>query len=187
LQEDRRFTVRKLARRIDELGQHLYLDTRRLIVEWQEGRLTEANSWRPCPPGTHWGRRDIWVAFRAKAQVPDEWAEKPVVAVLRLADYSDLSGPEGLVYLNGQPHQGLDRNHTEVLLTDSAEPGQSWEIMVEGYTSARLERDYLVESTRLVVPDETAIALYYNAKVALEVAQTLGEEACGPGVSIFAG
>jgi len=178
MQEDRRFTVRKLTRHIAELGKHLYLDSRPLAVEWQEGRLAEAKprGWQSCPPGTHWGRRDIWVSFRATAQAPEEWAGKPVVALLRLADYGDLSGPEGLVYLNGQPYQGLDRGHTEVRLTDSAEPGQRWEIEIEGYTSSRLERDYRVERTLLAVPDETAIALYYNAKVALEVAQTLAEE-----------
>lgn len=178
MQKDIRFTMRRLTRRIAELREHLYLDTRPLAVEWQEGRVADAKpeDWRPCPPGTHWGRRDIWVAFRAKAQAPDEWVGKPMVAVLRLTDYADLSGPEGLFYLNGQPYQGLDRNHIEILLTDSAEPGQRWKIEVEGYTSARLERDYRVESTLLAVPDETAIALYYNAKVALEVAQTLAEE-----------
>jgi len=99
-----------------------------------------------------------------------------VVAVLRLADYGDLSGPEGLVYLDGRPYQGLDRAHTEIRLTDSAEPGQKWRIEVEDYTSARLERDYRVESTFLAMPDETAIALYYDAKVALEVAQALARE-----------
>lgn len=178
MQQDRRLTVRKLTRHIAELGDHLYLDTRPLAVEWQEERLAEADTegWQPCPPGTHWGRRDIWVSFRATPQAPEEWAGKPVVALLKLADYADLSGPEGLVYLNGQPYQGLDRHHTEVLLTDSAEPSQRWEIEIEGYTSARLERDYRVERTLLALPDKTAITLYYNAKVALEVAQTLAEE-----------
>ena len=66
MQQDRRFTVKKLTRRISELGKHLYLDTRPLLVEWQEGCLREAQleGWQPCPPGSHWGRRDIWVAFR---------------------------------------------------------------------------------------------------------------------------
>jgi len=178
VEQDRRFTTRKLTRRIAELGQHLFLESQPLAVEWQEGRLARAKpeGWRPCPPGAHWGRRDIWVTFRAKAHAPDGWAGKPVVALLRLADYSDLSGPEGLVYLDGQPYQGLDRHHTEVLLTESAAPAQRWDIEIEGYTSARLERDYRVERTLLAVPDETAIALYYDAKVALEVAQTLAEE-----------
>ena len=178
MEEDRRFTVRKLTRRVEDLGECLYLDTRPLAVEWQEGRFAEADheGWQPCPPGTHWGRKDIWVIFRATAHVPDEWVGKPMVALLRLADYGDLSGPEGLVYLNGQPYQGLDRHHTEIVLTDSAEPAQRWDIQVDGYTSARLERDYRVERTLLAVPDKTAIALYYDAKVALEVAQTLSQE-----------
>jgi alpha-mannosidase len=178
MQEDRRFTVRKLTRSIAELGEHLYMATRPLAVEWQEGRLGETSpeNWQPCPPGAHWGRKDIWVAFRAEACPPSEWAGKPVVALLRLADYGDLSGPEGLVYVDGQPYQGLDRAHMEVRLADSAEPGQKWKIEVEGYTSARLERDYRVERTLLGVPDEAAIALYYDAKVALEVAQSLPEE-----------
>ena len=55
MQKDRRFTVRKLTRRIAELGEHLCLDTRPLAVEWQEGRLAEAKpeGWQPCPPTTH--------------------------------------------------------------------------------------------------------------------------------------
>jgi alpha-mannosidase len=178
MDQDRRFTVRKLTRRIAELGEHLFLESTPLLVEWQEGRLAESKPecWQPCVPGTHWGRKDIWVSFRADARAPDGWAGSAVMAVMRLADYADLSGPEGLVYLNGQPHQGLDRHHTEVRLTGSAEPGQRWTIEVEGYTSARLERDYRVETTLLAVPDEAAIGLYYDAKVALEVAETLGEE-----------
>ncbi|MEA3345413.1 MAG: alpha-mannosidase [Chloroflexota bacterium] len=178
MRQDRRFTVRKLTRRIEELGEHLFWDSSPLAVEWQEGRLEGADpeGWRACPPGSRWGRRDICASFRARGEAPEEWDGKPVVALLQLATTGDLSGPEGLVYLNGETYQGLDRGHTEVRLTDSAEPGQRWEIEIEGYTSARLERDYQVEETMLAVPDETAIALYYNAKTALEVAQTLEEE-----------
>jgi len=72
VQRDRRFTERKLTRSVTELGEQLYMDTRPLAVEWQEGRLeeTSADGWRPCPPGAHWGRKDIWVAFRAQARSP---------------------------------------------------------------------------------------------------------------------
>jgi alpha-mannosidase len=176
--EDRRFTIQKLSRRIEELKKFLYLDTIPLELEWQEGKLSniKPDNWQSCLPDTRWGRRDIWVSFRTYAEVPEKWIGKAIVAILKLASYSDLSGPEGLVYLNGQPYQGLDQNHTEILLTKDAEISQKWIIEVEEYTSAKQERDYKIENTFLAVPAYNVIELYYNAKVAFDVVNTLAED-----------
>ena len=111
------FTLEKLTARLTELAAHLYRAETPLPLEWQPGRLAEArpDGWRPCPLGTRWGGRDEWAVFRAVAEPPAEWAGLAIVARIRLAQGE---GGEALVYLDGRPHQGLDRHHPVIQLCD---------------------------------------------------------------------
>lgn len=173
---DPRFTVEKLAKRLAELEEHLYLWTMPLSILWQPGRLAEADPgrWRPCPPGTVWGGLDSWAVFKTTATVPALWAGHPVMAVFRLARDE---GGEGLLYLDGRPHQGIDPHHREVCLREAATSGEEWDLAIEAYTlTTGRDRPFAFAEAALAVPDRTARELYYDALVTLDAVRLLPAE-----------
>jgi len=116
--------------------------------------------WQPYTPGTEWGGPDITNWFRAKVRIPDEMAGLPVYAILN-------TGGEGLLYLDGEPHQGLDNNRWPVLLSQSATAGREYSIVIDAYANKTAQR---FVSPRLCVRDELVWEFYWDLKVAFEIA-----------------
>jgi alpha-mannosidase len=80
--------------------------------------------WEPFEIGSVWGGKDVTMWFRTTAEVPAEMSGKRVVALIQ-------PGGESLIYINGEPCQGLDRNRDEVLLLEKARGGEKFEILIE--------------------------------------------------------
>ncbi len=86
--------------------------------------------WRPIAPGEQWGGRDENAWFHGEGAIPQQWADaqqarRHAVALRLLLGVSpDFGWPEGLLYVNGRPLQGINQHHTDVLLpADVAQPG----------------------------------------------------------------
>ncbi len=117
-----------------------------------------------------WGRYDRTVWFRSVWTVPDASVGKAVGV--------RLSFPEAQLYVNGEPFQGLDANHCEVLLTDRARRNQKFHLAVEAYTG-RTDHRHQFTVAESVEIDTTARTLYYGLKLLQELTKTLdhnGEE-----------
>lgn len=80
-------------------------------------------------PGTAWGKHGRRAYFSAKAVIPGEWKNERVVLLGKI-------GGTGLLYLNGEPYQGLDDAHAYVILADSASGGEEFDIIVEAVGAA---------------------------------------------------
>ena len=100
-------------------------------------------------------RDEIEILFELKTGREDNWA---------------ATNPQALVYLNGQIIQGMDTNHTEVLL----EPDTEYEMYLCLYTGSVAGQILFLPS--LVSRDKRIDRLYYDSKVALDAALCLDRD-----------
>ncbi|MBN1399573.1 MAG: alpha-mannosidase, partial [Anaerolineae bacterium] len=78
------------------------------------------------PPGTPWGGKWEYGWFRGQVILPGEAGDQLIV--LRV----DLGG-ESAVYVNGMAAGAVDRQHREITLTESGEPGARYDLLIEAY------------------------------------------------------
>ncbi|MEI7527595.1 MAG: glycoside hydrolase family 38 C-terminal domain-containing protein [Elusimicrobiota bacterium] len=128
------------------------------------------SAWRDILATQAWGGYDVTAWFRATVTVPKELAGGPVVLL------PDLQ--EGLLYLNGRPHQGVDRNHGEVLLSRRARPGEKFHIAIQAY-SGRKPGPSAFGPVFLAALDPDALALHRAFTALEELEALLGPESAG--------
>lgn len=147
------------------------------ILDWRmkEGEIEGAErpdfkekGWADIRVPFEWGRPDKTVWFRASATIP----EGSVGATLGLR----LTFPEAQLYVNGEPHQGLDANHTEVILTDKARRHQRYHFAVEAY-SGRSDKRHQFSMADVVEVNLTARTLYHGLRLLQELSKTLEHNA----------
>ena len=126
------FETEKFAKRAEELAPYRWADMRSL--EWfyvMEGQLGTDEVYTQCPEtfsedkisvGADFIGRDRYVWLRKEVQVPP--AKEGFTPAARFdfgkTGVNNKSGFESLLYINGQPYQGVDGNHREVILTPYA-------------------------------------------------------------------
>lgn len=156
------FSLEKLQKEVALLGT-LRFREHLVLSEW-ESRPLEGNTWVPVQAG---GSTGVMPVPNYRIAIPKGW-EGGAVALHFLFD-PQSPAPEGLLYLDGQPFQGVDRHHDGALITQSAREREEHDILLD---LGRREpfRFPLVE---LVVIDREAEAFYFDALVALRVAETL--------------
>ena len=79
----------------------------------------------PIPAGTKWGEPCHYGWFFTKITVPPAAEGKPLI-------YTSENG-ECIVWVNGEIRGSLDREHSEIFLTDSARSGEVFDIVMEVY------------------------------------------------------
>ncbi len=143
------------------------------ILDWRmkEGEIAGAErsdfkekGWADIRVPFDWGRPDRTVWFRSTMTIPEESAGKTLG--LR------LTFPEAQLYVNGEPHQGIDVNHTEVILTDKARKHQRFHFAVEAY-SGRSGKRHQFSLADLVEVDLNARTLYYGLRLLQELSKVL--------------
>jgi len=179
----------KLDRRIRELQEGIYAP-RLPQKEWRyhEGPCPDAaspelddSSWPILQVGDRWGdaRQRAW--FRRRVRIPEDWAGRPVCLNLSLQAYlpgfmePSLGTCEALVFVNGTPVQAIDRNHSEVLLTECARGGE--ELVVALHVFAGMNpgpRTFALADLACI--DRGIEGLYFDARPALEAARLLPEQ-----------
>ncbi|MBD3183965.1 alpha-mannosidase [Candidatus Poribacteria bacterium] len=128
--------------------------------------------WKPFEIGSSWGGKDVTMWFKSEVVIPEDMARKKVALVVR-------PGGESLIYVNGKPCQGLDRNREEVVLLEKAEGSEKFEILVESYSSARFDEKHNFRHADIVTINPNIWEFYWNAKVVFDVIQVL-ENGSGP-------
>ena len=76
-----------------------------------------------------WGGYDRTAWFRNAVRVPHEFRGHPVVLLVHLS--------EALLYVDGEPWQGVDRNHTEALLLPRARGGERLALALQAYSGRK--------------------------------------------------
>jgi alpha-mannosidase len=132
-----------------------------------------ADGWTPHKDGSLWGGHRERFLFRAKATVPPEFAGQCVTYSLitgREGNW-DATNPQFSLYVDGRFVQGLDVNHTEAILTESAKGGESFDILLSAFTG---DQNYsLVLDSRLRVLDRDVEKYYFDLKMPFDVAALL--------------
>lgn len=178
-----RFISERINRLLDEISKYICPET----VEIEQFKCIECGynclelpeaslNWSDFKMGDRWGGRDRHYWFKTAVAVPESFSGKKVVLELKTGREGDWDAlnPQFLVYVNGKLLQGVDVNHRQVVLTDSAAGGEQFEIALHAYSGMK---EGLVElHAFLSVFDSNVNKLYYDIKVPLDVAALLDKE-----------
>jgi len=95
----------------------------------------------PFEPGMSWGgEEDSHAWFTAEFTVPQDMDGKPLMFSFSTQERGwDATNPQFLFFLDGEPTQGLDTNHTDVLVSERAEGGRTYRLDLQAY-SGRFKR-----------------------------------------------
>ncbi|MEX1139368.1 MAG: glycoside hydrolase family 38 C-terminal domain-containing protein [Bacteroidota bacterium] len=110
------------------------------------------NNWTPIhPPQANWGAYDTTFWFRSKVTIPPHFANQPIALVLDI--------PDGLLYVNGRPFQGLNSHHQAVILSEKARAGQTFSLAIQAYSGRKKEQNGFRRAD-LAILNPTARALF---------------------------
>lgn len=129
--------------------------------------------YKPVESGYKWGPiwSDAW--FRLTGAVPAEWKGRKVVARID-------TGTESILWDGDDPIQGIDRNHTETLLFECAQGGETVDLIVQatgmnpnvsvqGTPKEPSPTPFTFRFAEIAAVDEELIGLYFDVDVALGV------------------
>ncbi|WP_404402171.1 alpha-mannosidase [Pelagibacterium halotolerans] len=123
-----------------------------------------------------WGEPGSYTWFAGCVEVPEATAGKRI-AIRIEAQFGSVMGrsdPQCLVRINGAIAQGVDGNHREVLLTENAKPGETFDILIEAGTIE--DRRQLGFGVSLHIHDAAIEKVYYDLRVPVDVARLLPED-----------
>ncbi|HOM72207.1 MAG TPA: hypothetical protein PLP86_08175, partial [Armatimonadota bacterium] len=124
--------LRKIKQRYEEIGRYLYsnitpiegIELRETLEFEKYQDAVTSEGYRPIKVGENWGGNGKSGWFKIRFALPPSFAGKPSAALINI-------GFEGCVFVDGAPHQGVDRWHEEVLLAEKSEPGAKYELVIE--------------------------------------------------------
>jgi alpha-mannosidase len=132
--------------------------------------------WDLYNTGERWGGKDLHFWFKTRIEIPKSYEGKTVIYEVKTGREGswDAINPQFLAYVNNKPVQGLDVNHREILLCDSAIAGEVYEIALYAYSGMT---EGLVElNSSISILNKDVEKLYYNIKVPTEIAELLSNE-----------
>jgi len=131
--------------------------------------------WSPISNEQLWGgdKENFW--FETVVKIPKEFQGKCVVYELRTGREGewDATNPQFTIYVNGTRKQGLDVNHREVILTENAQEGQIFRIILHAFTGDQNFK--LVMDSEIKILDRKTEKYFYDISVPYQVARLLLE------------
>lgn len=141
-----------------------------------EGINNAEGEWKDFHVGDLWGGRDYHCWFRTEVTVPEEFAGKVAALSFKTFDEGwDAINPQFILYIDGEHIQGIDINHREVIISDSAEPGKTYTIDLHAYSGLVADRKSTLYGD-LVTIDKAVRELYFNLQVPVWVCEKLDKE-----------
>ncbi len=189
------FTEDKLKKRLEQLGPLRYRDTF-TVAEYtaledcagkngvypQHKEYHSAEAAYPMKKGETWTGRDRYLWLSACISIPAEWHERTVVGLFDFGttEGGNNGGFESLAFWNGQPYQGVDSNHIEMILppayTGEAQLDFRLWSGLEGGGPPR-ELTHTIRDSRIGWLDHAADRLYYTSMAILQTIAILPESA----------
>ena len=183
------FTENKLLARIKELENHRYLERKSLGSWYMKEDFTKEekyppavdDTWERIIPGARWEGRDQYKWMQQSFKVPALEVGSELVLLFDIGKTGpgNCSGFESLLFINGEPFQGVDSNHKEVFLP-SEFSGQTidialkiWSGLEGGGPQQVMHHHFVYGDYALFAPDVDN--LYYLAKAMLDTAEILPE------------
>ncbi|MBE5966631.1 MAG: alpha-mannosidase [Lachnospiraceae bacterium] len=131
--------------------------------------------WSEYTSGDMWGGRDVHAWFRTTVSIPEELDGR--IAVLKVNTGSkgwDTTNPQFILQVNGKILQGIDRNHTEVILEHNAKAGTNYQIDLHAYSGMEEKKSDL--SMSVFALNDRVYRLFFDISVPLQIAECLPEE-----------
>ena len=180
---ERKMLYRRIERLCEDMQARIFDNTVRVTgVEYSEGQYPAdaltAGEWRAFGDEEYWGSREFYCRFRQRVTVPSAFRGRTVVyAVDPQPDigWRD-SAFQFILFVNGKMIQGLDPNHTYSVLTDCAEGGETFDIVLHAYCDDHSYRGQGKFYAYLKTLDKTARDVYYDFSVPLETAHCYGAD-----------
>lgn len=132
--------------------------------------------WTVFNPDDRWGGKDKRSWFRIEVVIPQAFEGRPVVLEIKTGREGewDAINPQFLIYLDGKIVQGLDVNHREIIISESARVGEKHVVDLHAYSGMM---EGLVElKAQIAVLDRITEKVYYDIKVPLDVAKLMNKE-----------
>ena len=185
------FTEKKLKARINELAPYRYLN-RTPIGGWQMMEDTtkemkyppeKDENWQDFPVGSRWEGRDYYLWIQTELEVPILPAEEDFLLLFYFGQTGGghNSGFESLLFINGEPYQGVDSNHPEVFIDTYKYGGKTiklaiklWSGLEGGGPPQVMSHQFLYGDYALLSPEIDD--LYYTSQVMLDTILLLKQE-----------
>lgn len=106
---------------------------------WKAVDEIQDQEWENFSENHFWGGENTYYWFCTELIIPEQYNGKCVVYELRTGREGswDATNPQFRVYLNGILKQGLDVNHREVILSESARAGERYRLQLSAFTGNR--------------------------------------------------
>ncbi|MBE5858695.1 MAG: alpha-mannosidase [Butyrivibrio sp.] len=136
----------------------------------------DSTGWDELKNTEIWGGHREYFYFDTTITVPSECEGKALVYTLRTGreDGWDALNPQFLVYVNGEKRMGMDVNHRDLLLTESAHAGENFRIVLAAFTGDNNFQIALDSNFHIYHADVEKY--YYDLKVPYDVARLLPAE-----------
>ncbi|WP_246472718.1 alpha-mannosidase [Pelagibacterium limicola] len=134
------------------------------------------HEWTPVVSDLVWGEPESYFWFAGTAVTPQQAAGKRLSMRVE-AQFGRTMGrsdPQCLVRINGEIVQATDFNHREIMLSDDAIAGETFEILIEAGTIE--DRRQMGFAVTLHIHDRHAEETYYDLRVPVDVARHLPED-----------
>lgn len=165
--------LRKADQQLGYLHEYFYrdfqsVDALEITEDKREDKrwLPENAEWRPAAIGDHWEGRDRYYWLRFKLTLPQYSANQHYVMHMDLGRTGggNNSGFEGLVFLNGEPHQAVDSNHEDMYL-DHTFCGQTLDVAIKLWTGlegggAPVIQHYVLRALQAGIINQTVVDCY---------------------------
>jgi alpha-mannosidase len=183
-------TEEKVKARVTELSKFRYRDTIKL-PEWRFV-VDVAGEVGTYPPerdnhsstikiGERWQGRDLYAWLSSIVTIPSVWTDKKIVGLFDFGRTGggNNSGFESLLFLNGQPYQGVDSNHKEVFISED-HAGETITFDFRLWTGLEggghpVEQEYKFQCAEIAWLDEQVDTFYFDAKAVIETVFVLKE------------
>ncbi len=142
----------------------------------------DISGWHAFDVGTRWGGQDEVAWFHAEVEIPAEWhgvlEDEAITLALRfllgVGERDFFGWPEGLLYVNGELRQGVNRHHPDVLLLPEDVHAERLVFDVRAW-SGILEGDQRIECADVALLDHPTERLYYLLSTGADLVDTLPE------------
>lgn len=180
------FTEDRIKRILTELSDYTHYLTQPLPdYKMKQGNfpsseeaIFDTSEWETLKKDERWGGKNKNYWFCTEFAIPESYDGKPVafkVSTNRGKEGEwDAVNPQFLLYVNGDPVQGLDVNHQEALLTESAIAGETFKIALHSHSGMKEGLAELISTISVI--DKNTEQLYYDIKVPYDYAMLLKED-----------
>ena len=124
--------------------------------------LPDTSDFVPFTKDTTWGyERDKHAWFHLTVDVPELKGAEFKLEICTQIDGWDATNPQFIAYVDGKIRQGLDTNHTYLMLQGQ----DSYDVMLYGYSGMEARRENLVLNANIVFENPDVKKFYYDVNV----------------------